>query len=189
MKSYNQWYWKLYRWVKWEAKYTPHKFITGCKNIWKWFPIVWKDRDYDHGFILEVLEFKIKNTANYTEQKQKFEGWQDEVRYMRICEQLIEKIKTDYYQHEILGYTVDDLEFKPINNNLHEINIINIDDNTAKYFSKYPNTKKAVLKNPRYRGYVRSPKGLGMAMGIERHLKARKLLFKILEQKLEGWWN
>jgi hypothetical protein len=30
---------------------------------------------------------------------------------------------------------------------------------------------------------------LAMVMGMARHEKAKKLLFKILEQKIENWWD
>lgn len=68
-KEYNQWYWRLYRWFKWDAKHFHRDVAYGFKNLWKWFPIIWKDRDWDDHFIFEVLKFKIKNTADLFEKK------------------------------------------------------------------------------------------------------------------------
>jgi hypothetical protein len=53
----------------------------------------------------------------------------------------------------------------------------------------YPKTKKKVLSSDKYKTYVSTDTGLALAMGIERHLKARKLLFKIMERRIEGWWD
>ena len=39
-KEYNEWYWKLYRWFKWEFKYLHRDIAQGIKNLWKWFPII-----------------------------------------------------------------------------------------------------------------------------------------------------
>jgi hypothetical protein len=36
---------------------------------------------------------------------------------------------------------------------------------------------------------VHTDTGLALAMGIERHLKARKLLFKIMERRIQAWWE
>ena len=33
----------------------------GIINLIKWFPIVWKNRDWDYGFILDILKFKLIN--------------------------------------------------------------------------------------------------------------------------------
>ena len=76
MKEYNEWYWKLYRWFRWDAKHAHRDIAQGFRNLWKWLPIIWKDRDRDDHFIFEVLKFKIKNTADYTEKKQRFVGWE-----------------------------------------------------------------------------------------------------------------
>ena len=35
------------------------EFITGIKNLWAWFPIIWKDRDWDGWFIYQIIEFKL----------------------------------------------------------------------------------------------------------------------------------
>jgi hypothetical protein len=45
-----------------------------------------------------------------------------------------------------------------------------------------------VKNDPKYKGFEKDM-GTALAIGMERHLKARKLLFKILEEKIEGWWN
>ena len=73
-KEYNEWYWKLYRWFKWEFKYLHRDIAKGIKNLWKWFPVIWKDRDWDNYFIFEALKFKLKNTANYLVKHDRYKG-------------------------------------------------------------------------------------------------------------------
>jgi len=34
---------KIQLWWKFEGKYYPRDFITGVKNLWNWFPTIWKD--------------------------------------------------------------------------------------------------------------------------------------------------
>ena len=36
----------------------------GIINLIKWFPIIWKDRDWDYEFIFEILRFKLVNVEN-----------------------------------------------------------------------------------------------------------------------------
>ena len=114
--EYNEWYWKLYRWVKWELPYQ-HKYIKyGVQNLYKWFWVIWRDRDWDDHFIFETLKFKLKNTANYFEEKQRFVGWEDEVKYIRICEKLITRIQEDYYQMEYTDYVNLEFDLIPMSN-------------------------------------------------------------------------
>jgi len=189
-KEYNQWYWRLYRWFLWDAKHLHRDIAQGFKNLWRWFPIVWKDRDWDDHFIFEALKFKLKNTANYFEEKQRFVGWEDEVKYIRICEKLIDRIQNDYYQAEYTDYVDMEYYLIPIKNTdkcEYKTNIV--EDHLEKYFALYPNTKKHVLSSNKYESYTLTDRGTALAMGIERHLKARKLLFKIMERRIESWWD
>lgn len=39
--------------------------IEGIKNLIKWFPLVWKDRDWDYHFLYEILHFKLKNMEKF----------------------------------------------------------------------------------------------------------------------------
>ena len=188
--KYNEWYWKVYRWIKWDLKHFPRDVKKGFINLYKWFPIVWKDRDWDNHFIFEALKFKLKNTANYFEEKQRFVGWEDEVKYIRICEKLITRIQDDYYQMEYTDYVNMEFDLIPISNtDRFEYKSTVTENNLNKYFALYPKTKKKTLSSDKYKAYVSTDTGLALAMGIERHLKARKLLFKIMEEKIEGWWD
>jgi hypothetical protein len=188
--EYNEWYWKLYRWVKWELPYQ-HKYIKyGVQNLYKWFWVIWKDRDWDDHFIFETLKFKLKNTANYFEEKQRFVGWEDEVKYIRICEKLITRIQDDYYQMEYTDYVNLEFDLIPISNtDKFEYKSTVTENNIDKYFALYPKTKKKVLSSDKYKTYVNTDTGLALAMGMERHLKARKLLFKIMEERIQAWWD
>lgn len=38
---------------------------TGIINLIKWMPIVWKDRDFDHGYLYDMLQFKLKNMEDF----------------------------------------------------------------------------------------------------------------------------
>ena len=189
-KEYNEWYWKLYRWFKWEAKHVHRDIAQGIKNLWKWFPIVWKDRDWDDHFIFEALKFKLKNTADYLAKHDRYVGVEDDIRYIRICEKLIQRVQDNYYQEEYFDYYDFNIEWIPVEgkDDFVEFKEHETRNEVDKYIAKYPNTHKKVLNNPKYKGYQKDT-GMALAMGIERHLKARKLLFKILERKIEGWWD
>jgi len=187
--DYNQWYWKVYRWFKWDAKHAHRDIAQGFKNLWRWLPIVWKDRDWDDHYIFEVLKFKIKNTSEYTEKKQRFVGWEKEVRYMKICETLIDRIQTEYYQTEYQDYHDFDISAVPTENGSYQVVFDVKRDDTAEFVKKYPHALRMAKKDPRFNSYFEGDRNGGLAVGIIRHQKAKKLLFKILEQRIEHWWD
>lgn len=36
------------------------RFIRGVRNLIEWAPIIWRDRDFDYGYLLKMLEFKLR---------------------------------------------------------------------------------------------------------------------------------
>ena len=75
----------------------------GVRNFFKWFKIVWQDRDWDDYYIFRVLLFKIRNTRILIDKNQTFEGCEIEVEKMKRCELLIQRLIDDNYAEEA-GY-------------------------------------------------------------------------------------
>lgn len=155
----------------------------GIKNLIHWFPIIWKNRDWDHDFILETLKFKIQKTADYIESKKRFVGWENEVRYMRISVELISRIQEDYYQAEYFPYL--DLELVR-DGDAYKIEITR--DSSKIYLAKYPLDLKRAMKHPDTQDFFKKESSY-LGVSRYRHIKSRKLLFKILEERIERWWD
>lgn len=179
-------------WWKYEGRYFHLDFIHGIKNLFHWFKIVWKDRDYDDSFIFEALKFKIEKTARYTERRKFFVGWEREVSRMKICIELIKRIQDNYYGIEYLDYQESNSYFVESESKdkhgdtMFELKQDVITDNLNEYFKKYKNTHKEVLK-----GDVKHLSNDSVALKIsnKNHEKAKKLLFTILNNHIENWWE
>ena len=100
-KEYNEWYWRLYRWIKWDLKYQ-HKYTKyGIKNLYKWFWIIWRDRDWDHHYIFQVLKFKLEKQANHLAKNGFHSNAQRDAELMMTCVRLINKIQNEDYYEEM----------------------------------------------------------------------------------------
>ena len=189
--KYNQWYWGIYRWFKWEAKFIPRRFVAGVKNLWKWFPIIWKDRDYDHHFILEILKFKLHNVADRVDNTNRFVDSVNQVRDIRLCERLIQKLQDGYYVDEMHAYWETKMRTEPIENSTkYTLEFDDIRDDLHIYLSKYPNDVRRALKS-RYLSNKENPsnKQIGIAVSYLREQRAKTLLFKIMDRKIMSWWD
>jgi len=130
-EEYNEWYWKLYRWFLWDVKHIHKTTWIGIKNLWKWLPIVWKDRDWDYYYIFQVLKFKLEKQAKHL-------GGRD-AELMMTCVRLINKLQNeDYYQE---------------------------------YYDSRPMNNKMMHKCQ------------------AQHNKAKRLLFKIMNDRIDSWWD
>lgn len=138
-EEYNEWYWKLYRWFLWDAKHVHKTVWAGIKNLWKWFPIIWKDRDWDYYYIFQVLKFKLEKQAKHLGKRNWHESSKRDAEIMMTCVRLINKLQNEEYFEAYY-------DSKPMNNEM-------------------------------------------INKCLAQHSKAKRLLFRIMEEKIESWWD
>lgn len=186
----------IWLWWNHDGKYYHKYFKQGVKNIWYWFPVIWKDRHWDGHYIFEILQHKLTAQANYIGRRDFHTRAQLDAKRMRLCVKLIKKIQEDDYQMEYMDYAKDrvwftDVEDRP-GSSLY--NSEEVWEKYDEYFSKYPLIYKKVLKGEgvfTLNGRDDSEMKRTIAMNISyiNHDRARKLLFKIIEQNIECWWD
>lgn len=78
-------------------------FVAGVKNIWRWRKVIYKDRDWDHWYIYEILKTKLKFQADYIATNSYHERAGEDVKEIRECIELIDKVQNEFYIDEILN--------------------------------------------------------------------------------------
>lgn len=160
--------------------------FDGIKNLIKWFPIIWKDRDWDYYFIYDVLKFKLKNTATYIGNRDYHTRAQRDSETMNLCVRLINMIQDDYYSLEYFDYYKDNSHYVPVegeeNTFCFKTNIIK--NNLQEYFDKYLSTYKKIEDKSKL-----SDIEIALRMANFRHNKAKSLLFNLINTHIERWWD
>jgi hypothetical protein len=185
---------KIYLWWRFDGRYYHNDLIRGIKKLWYWFPVIWKDRDWDDHFIFEVLKHKLKAQAKYFGKNDRHTRVQLDSKRMRLCVKLIEKVQDESYQMEYMDYGKDrlwftDCEDKP------DYSVWNSEEVWEKYddfFKKHPLIYKRVLKGEgpfSLEGREDDKKIIAMNIAHINQQRAHKLLFKIMEQNILGWWD
>jgi hypothetical protein len=176
-------------WWKFEGQYYPFDFIKGIQNLWKWFPVVWKDRDYDDHYIWQVIIFKIKNQAKYIGDRDFHVSAKRDAEIMMTCVRLMEKVSDEYYQMEYMDYCEDKHEFVDSDTpGYSELKTTPISENFDEYFAKRKTSYHRVISNTKtYRPDDR--KHTAMSVAYMQHNRARKILFTLLERNIERWWD
>jgi hypothetical protein len=187
---------KISLWWKFDGRYYHKYFKQGVKNLWYWFPIIWKDRNWDGHYIYEVMKHKLKAQSNYIGRRDLHTRAQQDARRMRICVELIEKIQDDFYQMEYMDYAKDKHWFEPCEDKkgYSEWKSENVWETYNEYFKKYPLIYKRVINGERIFEFdnvvdIKSKQRIAMNIAHINHDRARKLLFKIMEENIEGWWD
>ena len=174
----------IWRRLHWRIRY----FITGVKNIFRWAPTLYKDKDWDSWYIYNILQKKIEFQRKEIVNANRHSEVHRDNRDMTIALNLLERVKDDYYGMEHVDYSKTEFDFIPVegNSNLKEMKMTVLSENYDEFLKKYPSSVRKVLKE---KGNDLEKDVLCVYVASYNQERARKLLFKILEQKIERWWD
>ena len=176
-------------------KYSIIDFFAFFVRLYKWIPVIWKDRDWDDSYIFQIIKRKLLLQREYIVKNNRHTNVQVINRDITICLNLIERILDSTYQIEYFNYLEEDHQFIPTDetNKYYTLESTPIQDNTIDYVRKYLNTAKTIIKKRKdlsdYETNYKNRKVLCLYMSTYRHKKAIDLLFYILREKIESWWD
>lgn len=164
------------------------EFFVGVKNIIKWMPTIYNDRDWDSGYIYNILQKKIEFQRSEIVNANRHTRVEFDNRDMTLALNLIERIREDYYGMEYLDYQETNIEFVPVDDrpDVSRLKRTLISENYDDYLKKYPSTVKTVLK---MHDENLDKERLCFYVAHQNHLKAKRILFRLLEERLDWWWD
>ena len=187
---------KISLWYHFEGKFLFRNLKQGIRNLWYWAPVIYKDRNWDSNYIYEIIKHKLKSQALYIGVTDRHTSAQLDSKRMIICSNLIQKLQDEFYQMEYSDYSeykywFEDCKDQPGYSTWEKELIWEKYD---EYFKKYPLIYLRVLNGEgmfslkdREPGEIKNL--IAMNIGHINHNRARKLLFKIMEENIEGWWD
>ncbi len=72
------------------------------RNLWRWVPVIWRDRDYDWAFLAEMMETKLRWMGDCLEHGYHV-GCERDARRVRVCAALLRRLLNDEYMQNA-GY-------------------------------------------------------------------------------------
>jgi hypothetical protein len=165
--------------------YRIKRFFRRIHNLYRWFPIIWKDQDWDDHYIFEILKFKLTNQSKHIGKHDRHTCAKRDAEIMMLCVRLIEKVQDEFYGTEYLDYQESNIKFIDSKNHpgCYEMEVEELSENFDDYFKKYPLV---------YRGVTdlnASKSKIAFEIAKINEERVHKLLFKILEQNIRKWWD
>ena len=191
---YDEIYWKF---IGWRLK----EFKSSVSKLIRWLPIIWKDRDWDDHYIWELMKNKLRWQANYIAKRDWHTRSELDAKRMRLCANLMDKVQDEFYSSEYSDYHEADFNWLdvPDRTDYKELKIETTSERFNEFFKKYPLVYKKVLMDNKLQMFSIEPRDgetevdikqrIAMNIGNYNHNRARKLLFKIMEENIESWWD
>lgn len=169
--------------LHWRIRY----FIGGVKNIFRWIPTLYKDKDWDDWFIFTVLQKKIDHQRKEIIYANRHIHVDRDNRDMTIVLNLIERVKDEFYNSEYLDYEKSKFRFEPVEgkDNLKSLEIDVLSDDYDEFLKKYSSSVRKVLKQKP----DLDKRDLCFYVSKYNQEKAHDLLFKILKERMRWWWD
>lgn len=172
----------------------------GVKNLIKWFPTIWKDRDWDQVFIYTILAKKLEFQAKYIGDRDFHTESKRDAERMNLVVRLINLQQDEFYRMEYMDYEEVEHWFEPVPEHpgYKEWKHETISERYDEYFSKYPRQYKKVLNGEgifmkqKKDGYVvdsNDKHRIALEIAHMNQERCKKLLFKIMSDHIERWWD
>lgn len=62
-----------------------YKITQGIQNLITWFPIIWKDRQWDHYYLMVMLHKKLSLMEEHISKHRIHVGWERDVFKIKRC--------------------------------------------------------------------------------------------------------
>ena len=69
----------------------------GIRNIVRWFPVIWKDRQWDYHFLFGLLRFKLGLMEKFFREDALYVGAEEDAFVLRSCCNVLDRLIDDDY--------------------------------------------------------------------------------------------
>ena len=67
------------------------------KNVIRWFPLIWNDKDWDSLYLFKIMSYKIKNMEQYFRVHGHYVGCKKTAKEMELAYLLLKRLTDDIY--------------------------------------------------------------------------------------------
>jgi hypothetical protein len=148
-------------------------FCASVERLFIWFPVIWKDRDWDYSYLYDVLKKKLELMSKFEKKYAWAEKAQEVAKQMDEAIVLINKLEDDYFEESLKPFHKIYPDF--------ELEMELLDDESNPKFKtinfKYDSDEqrelyhKCIMNEPKLRE------------------RDRKKLFKLISNNIDSWWD
>ena len=182
-------------WWDQEGRYIHREIARGFKNIWYWFPVIWKDRHWDSHYIFDIMMHKIKAQSEYIGDRGIHTRAERDAEIMMTCVRLMKLVQDETYSSEYSDYHKTKHWFEPADKEGYstwESRLL--EEDFDGYIKKYPLIEKRVMEGEGIfqldgEDSLEIKQRIAMNIGQINHNRANALLFKIMAENISRWWD
>ena len=148
-----------------------YNIITGIKNIFRWLPVIWKDRQWDQDYLYRVIGQKLKLMEEFWYSDDPWSANQEKVaKKVKLCRLLCDRIVNhDYLMNVLIPVEKKYGELKMYFEKTDNPNLQRM------VFNETPEERKAHLRAYHHSDYMEK--------------QDKKMFFNILQKHIDKFWD
>jgi hypothetical protein len=91
-------------WLRYDLPY-------GLRNLWRWLPIIWEDRDWDYVYLLRVMEAKMRWMSVCLRDHGHLLHSDRYARQLAVCAALAKRIREDNYHENLIDVDITSYKY------------------------------------------------------------------------------
>lgn len=85
--------------------------IYGVKNLYRYFRVIWHQRDYDWESLAYLIEFKLRDMIELFETHGYHLDTDKSVKQMKVCAEILRRLQTNNYEYTCDKQAVNDQKY------------------------------------------------------------------------------
>lgn len=162
--------------------YQIKRFFRKCKNVIRWFPIIWKDEDWDHRYIYDILIKKLEHQRDFfSSDKTHVLRAKETATQLQIAINLLHQTRDswEFYEDPVMK----DLDAKWGEGVLRTTPT---NDGTGSYYLDIDHDGvKTKEDEEQYNKEFRE----GMERARKKYMKDKRMAFKYIADHIDYWWD
>jgi hypothetical protein len=162
-----------------KIKYWFTRKFQQIRNVFRWLPIIWKQHDFDYHYSLEVFKFQLQKQAEFLESDKAITRCaKDKAKRIRTILKLMDKVYEDDYACEYR-----EILKEMYGENVLDVNFIEDKSRPIMYrmqfeYEKWDNAEEiSQIKDELFK------------MSQEKQDRAHRILWKMIEKDIRGFWD
>jgi len=154
---------------------------VGLINLYRWFPVIWKDRDWDDHYIVEILIKKLEHQRDFFKSNKAYSANANEVASeIQYAIDMLRKTQDSFDHYELpatealdLKWGVRDISFVPIEGT-----------NLTEMKSNIPNVKNEEDKKQYSKEFRES-----LQSARNQYMEDKRKVYTFIAENIDKWWD
>lgn len=157
--------------------------IEKIKRVIQFIPHIWRSADWDYRYAVELFSYQLERTANYIEEKNRHTTALSDAKRIRTVVNLLKKVYDEEYAMEYM----DIVESRYGKTSFDFVKTGELDKKGEPYYemveryeNDYTDSELLIISEEKSSLFLESK---------VKQERAHKLVWKLIEHNIRGWWD